>query len=338
MSSRKGHEVLFVADAGPQVGWGNYIRSRALAGDLAAAGASVHFYVRGVMPKLSTEKSPVGILNQDVSDFLLDRAGQAQVVILDLFEFSSEILKSLEPFPVSVCINDGNDLLFNCDLLVNPNVNEEFTHHSVSRTKYMSGEKHILLRPQFEDVSQRRCKEGPVRLFIAFGGTDPAHLTPWIIRFLKGTEQLPVQRITVLVGDDGLAPAVRNLAHGDQRFHILHGMDDVCSLLKDADVGIISAGTTLYEAAVTGLPVLVVSLNESQAREARAFQDKGAAVYLGDAVTLNGECLVKELKGLTGREVRQRMSEKAQALVDGQGRKRVAEAILELAVEKLGNA
>jgi spore coat polysaccharide biosynthesis predicted glycosyltransferase SpsG len=115
-------------------------------------------------------------------------------------------------------------------------------------------------------------------------------------------------------------------------------VDDVCSLLIDADIGIISAGTALYEAAVTGLPVLVVSLNESQAREARIFQDKGAAVYLGDARKLNVECLMKGLKGLTDRDERQRMAEKAQASVDGQGRKRVAEAVLELAMEKLGNA
>jgi UDP-2,4-diacetamido-2,4,6-trideoxy-beta-L-altropyranose hydrolase len=334
MGSKKWPETVFVVNTGPQIGWGHYIRSRAIASDFVSAGANVRFYVKGMTPRLSAEKYPVSVLNQDITYFLQHLVGEVQVVVLDLNEVSSEILKSLEAFPVSVCIDDGSALRFNCDLLVNPNVNGEFKHRFASRTKYMSGSKYILLRPQFDHVPERRCKRSPVHLFVAFGGTDPACLTPWVIGILKGTDQLSLERITVLMGDDESEAAIRALTHGDKRFRVLRGADDVCSLLIDADMGIISAGTVLYEAAVTGLPVLVVSLNESQAREARVFHDEGVAVYLGDAGTLNGKVLMRELKRLEAQAARQHMAKQGQSLVDGQGRERVAKAILGLAMEE----
>lgn len=333
-SSKKECEAIFVVSAGPRVGWGHYVRSQTLANDLVSAGVRVHFYVMGRIPQLPRGNVSVSLLGQDFSKFRKHVTGTISVALFDLYEFSSGIAASLKSFPVSVVIDDGSHVRFPCDLLVNPNVNEEFEHRLSSRTKYLSGGKHVLLRPQFDHVVPRRCKKNPDHLLVALGGTDPAHLIIPIVRCLRKGEVLSFERITVLLADRRREQALRKATRGDDRFRILYALEDVCFLLKDADVGILAGGTMLHEAAATGLPVLVVSLNEPQSREARAFHKHGAAVHLGDAALLDPEAIMGGLKKLFGKNGRQQMADKAQSLVDGQGRRRVARAILGLARRK----
>jgi UDP-2,4-diacetamido-2,4,6-trideoxy-beta-L-altropyranose hydrolase len=335
MFNKNFFDALFIADAGPKIGWGHFIRSRALAQEFIAVGAKVLFYVRGEIPPISQAEIEHLSLEEDLDVFLKEAFAPVHILVLDLYEFTAENLQSLALYPISVCIDDGSKGQFTSDILINPNINEEFIHSFSPRTKYLAGKKYILLRPQFDNFAKRICKEKPENLMIAYGGTDPGALTPQTIHFLREQgENMPFQKVTVMIGKAINPEVIQASIAGDPRFHILQGVEDVSSLLLEADVGIFSAGTILYEAAASGLPSLIFSLNNFQAREARAFAANGAAYYLGKAENPIEDHLGEALNHLAKREVRQGMADKAQNLIDCQGRKRVTDAIWQLNREK----
>jgi UDP-2,4-diacetamido-2,4,6-trideoxy-beta-L-altropyranose hydrolase len=325
--------AVFVVDAKPEIGLGHCVRSRALATELENIGVSVSFHVRGVLPKGYNEDKSAPVLGEIGS--LKDLAEQAHVVVLDLYHFSSQNMKDLRSFPVSACIDDGTRSFFECDILLNPNVNEEFDHQRAEHTRYLRGGRYIILRQQFDNVQPRRCREVASHFLVAFGGTDPMNLTPRVTKLLRDRRGFPFERITVILGDPSRSRIVKQLVRSDTRFTVVSGVNSICSLMCEADIGLVTAGTMMYEAAVTGLPTLTGSLNEPQAREARAFEEKGAARYLGDARDLRDEDLVNETLHLLSRRRRQRMAHAAQSIIDGKGRKRVADVIVETIQTKL---
>jgi spore coat polysaccharide biosynthesis predicted glycosyltransferase SpsG len=90
----------------------------------------------------------------------------------------------------------------------------------------------------------------------------------------------------------------------------------------------------LYEATTTGLPSLVVSFNKAQEREASEFALKGGIKYLGSAKHLDQSKLHKELKAALNRNVRQKMANISQSMIDGRGSNRIANQILKLVGQK----
>jgi spore coat polysaccharide biosynthesis predicted glycosyltransferase SpsG len=335
MSNKKHIKAGFVVDVGEKVGWGHYVRSRALALELISRGVEVDFHVLGAFAGSAEETFMVSSNGTDTLSTIENLAQKKDILVLDLYEFSSDVIERSSGFPVSVCIDDTSSARFNCDLLVNPNLNSTFTHKIGQLTTYLKGGDHIILRQQFNDAPKRVCNRNISHVFVAFGGTDPANLTQAVIDMLKIIHFNQVQKITVLVGDAKIQQKIKTRIKNDGRFQIIHNADNVCDLLQAADIGIIAAGTLLYEAAVTGLPCLVVSVNESQKREALIFKRNDAIYYLGDATHLSKKNLVDGFISLENLSTRQKMATKCQALIDAKGRSRIVDQMIELAENRL---
>jgi spore coat polysaccharide biosynthesis predicted glycosyltransferase SpsG len=290
----------------------------------------VSFTVRGTLPREFSDESTV-----PVDESSLDHITKgASIFVLDLFGFSKQVLDGLRAFPVTVCIDDGSPCLFTCDALINPNVNREFTHLTSEHTLYLHGGQYVILRPQFDNIPARKCKEHPSDLLVAFGGTDPERLTLPVIRLLMRAKNLPFERITVIVVDPSQIGVLQHTIRNDKRFELRFRINNVSSVMQSADVGLVTAGTMMYECAVTGLPSIILSLDERQAREARTFAYKGAAHYLGDATQLDRDTFQEAVSAVAEKEKRQRMAKAVQSLIDGKGRERVADAIMDIVQRK----
>jgi spore coat polysaccharide biosynthesis predicted glycosyltransferase SpsG len=79
---------------------------------------------------------------------------------------------------------------------------------------------------------------------------------------------------------------------------------------------------------VTGLPCLVVSLNETQSREAAALAARGAVLHLGALAGQSDETLAAGLLRCAAKAHRDGLARGAQALIDGVGRARVARGLM----------
>ena len=157
---------------------------------------------------------------------------------------------------------------------------------------------------------------------MSFGGTARGPLLQTVISALKRSGDAFGQ-VTVFVGGGEFAhPPVGGICFKQPD-------SDMSLVLAGADAGIIAAGTMLHEACATGLPCAVVSLGPEQAAEAAALAARGAILYLGAAEDLTVDAAAASLDELGRVNVRARLSERARRTMDGHGRVRVVDGILE---------
>ena len=99
----------------------------------------------------------------------------------------------------------------------------------------------------------------------------------------------------------------------------------VAALFSTCDLAVMAGGTSSYEAASCGLPMLLLTIAENQEPQSQAWQDKGAAVYLGRFNEVSGEDLVSHFSNLSrSQKLREQMSQCGQHEVDGKGAEKIA--------------
>jgi len=97
-----------------------------------------------------------------------------------------------------------------------------------------------------------------------------------------------------------------------------------------------SGGTSIYEAAACGVPMLLLPTADNQVKQSKAWAGSGAAVYLGRFGEVSGTQLLEALSVLVSNsEILDQMSLAGCRLVDGCGAVRVARSVARLS-ERLG--
>jgi spore coat polysaccharide biosynthesis predicted glycosyltransferase SpsG len=162
------------------------------------------------------------------------------------------------------------------------------------------------------------------------GGADGAGLTPLVIDTLDSIE-----------GDFAVAAIIGPLfreretveaaaARSTRTVRLVDSPISVCDLMLEVDIAVSAAGQTLYELAATGTPTVAVKVADNQSGNFLSFAERGTVL----PVTFNTadqvrESLSEALRRLLSEyDLRSRMSEAGQRLVDGKGARRCAEALL----------
>jgi len=98
-----------------------------------------------------------------------------------------------------------------------------------------------------------------------------------------------------------------------------------------ADVIVCGGGTTCWEAAFIGVPMIVMVVAENQVRIADALANHGVAINLGDSAHIARATIADSVQTLLlDQSRRERMSSTGRGIVDGFGARRVAMAIASL--------
>ncbi|WP_417497870.1 hypothetical protein [Maricaulis sp.] len=174
------------------------------------------------------------------------------------------------------------------------------------------GAAHLLLSPGYADLPVRAVKPEVKRLLISLGGSETAILDR-VLDALRGMPELaPVELDVRRAGARATALPDTGL------------LDALCA----ADLAILAAGTTLHEAAATGLAAIALPITGNQSDRARQYQALGLGVSL-DPTESGFETRVRETVAglLNAAEQRQSFSAAGQATVDGHGARRVAARI-----------
>jgi len=91
-----------------------------------------------------------------------------------------------------------------------------------------------------------------------------------------------------------------------------------------ADAAVLSGGVVKYEAAVCGLPAVLLAVVDHQREVARLFAETGAAEYAGVLGEADPEDVIARARGVAGDRT---MAETARSVVDGRGAQRAAAAV-----------
>jgi UDP-2,4-diacetamido-2,4,6-trideoxy-beta-L-altropyranose hydrolase len=262
------------------------------------------------------------------------RGCRASWIVVDGYWAGTLYQRSLREAGFSLLVVDdtGEAGRYEADVILNQNLHAAGATYRDRRdgTTVLLGPRFALLRREFRRWRgfSRQTPPCARRLLVTLGGSDPANATLRAVRALgrfRGECEL-----RILVGpanshaEDIRVEAERASLAGS----VLRGVDDLPALLAWSDLAVTAAGSTCWELAFFGVPMVALAVAENQRAIAGSLAAAGAASDLGWHESVDEEKLAGAVGGLLGDvAARQRMSEAGRALVDGCGADRVVECL-----------
>lgn len=316
------------ADGGSDIGMGHVMRMLALAKELCKKNNV--FFICRVDDPLSNKYFPGIKLIKD-SGFLVKEIDEnrlkedikkidADCIITDSYDVDEEYFNFVkENFKISGCLDDENICeYFNVDFLINQNLYGKELKYNVNKdTKLLLGSEYVILRDEFKDnIKRKEISEEIKHIMLTVGGSDNNNITESIIKqFLKENYILHV-----VIGSG--FNNVENLRKYESEYIKLHFNANMKELMGMVDVCIASCGTTIYELASCGTPIIGIVVAENQEMLAD-FIDKNNFAKAAEI-----DNVIDVVKSLTVEE-RKEFNKKLSKLVDGQGVYRIAKEIEE---------
>ncbi len=366
--------ILIRADANKAIGMGHIMRTVSIAASFRTAGCNVEFIIAddSVSELISNRGYKAIILNSDYQRMddelaLWPQDIHADLIIVDSYYVTVDYLRSLKSRLKAtngklVYIDDVYSFPYPVDILIDYNAYAtksiyDKLYEVSERPQLILGPTYAPLRSMFRDVPKKVQPEDVRNVLISTGGSDELHLALAILQYLhdqlgredavKRTESCVYHFLIGAMNTD--KEALYSLASTQNRDRIMlhENVSDMKSLISSCDLAISAAGSTLYEIAVCGVPLITFSLADNQIHGAEAFERLGLALNVGDlrdpesidhnsvmSGTLDDGAVdriltaVKELSGNYERRVA--MSSQMQDMIDGFGADRMVAEILNI--------
>jgi spore coat polysaccharide biosynthesis predicted glycosyltransferase SpsG len=124
-----------------------------------------------------------------------------------------------------------------------------------------------------------------------------------------------------------IAEWIKAFGAGRAQLHV--NPADIAPLLSTCSVAVMAGGGTTYEANFCGLRMLLIAIADNQVSHSEAWQNAGAAKYLGRLENLDPHTLLAETRKALDASMNDNIQGGYKRLVDGRGRVRVARLMME---------
>ncbi len=332
--------ILFIANAGPDVGGGHVMRSLTLARALIDRGAACAFLappeVAAVLDAFGPDVPREEATSVD-AEHLADAATGVQfdAVVFDHYGLARAEHEAVAHGRPTLVIDDLANRPLAADLVVDSGPARVAADYAffADQARLLLGPDYAPVRPEFaalrEEALSRRG--GPVgRVLVALGLTDVGRITARVVDHLRQRNGQVALDI-VLGGAAGSLPGLRRVAAHDPRITLHVDTPDMAALTAAADVAIGAAGSTTWERCVLGLPSALLILADNQRPAALALATRDAALVV-DAQDADFEAVLDRaiVRLLSDGATRARLSAASAEVCDGLGAGRVADAFLEI--------
>lgn len=344
MSSMISPRVVFRCDASSQIGMGHLMRCRGLAEALVDLG------VRVLMcgPSLEMKSSLDDVLfeewlprrwhsEQEEARFLsqLPAVKSGAWVVVDDYRAGADFQRHLYARGVKQCHfvpPSVEGVLAEVAICTNPAVLAlDYSRLlTVPGGVFLAGADYAVLRQSFQKVGPARQRRELNCLLMTFGGGDDRGA----VKLAASALDVPfMSSLNVIIVSGQGNPRNSSNAGLLRRLQYLNAEyvvqpENFVDLLGEADLAVMAAGTTCYEAARMGLPMLLCSIADNQVSQGAAFERLGCAKYLGEFEQLAPQALQETVMHLMSDPSQlASMSLSASRVVDGNGAKRIAAVI-----------
>lgn len=231
-------------------------------------------------------------------------------------------------------IDDLGDRDLAVDLLIDPN------HAADHRAKYgprlaasatlLGGPRHALLAPAYADAPAHVAGDRVESIGIFMGGVDAAGLSVLALAACRAAGFGGPVEIATTSANPGLA-ALREAAARHPGSRVLCDLPELSGFFARHGLQIGAGGGATWERCCVGAPTLALAVADNQ-RQVLAPLDGMDVLQLARPGPVTVASLAADLRRLLDDPARRRrLSSRARALVDGQGARRVAEALLRAA-------
>ena len=336
-------EVFVRVDANNRIGSGHLMRSLALAQASKKQGCKVTF-ISGCENKILRNRITdegfqlISIENSypnasDLETTLLtinNSLSSKKWIVLDGYHFDTDYQKRVK--------NKGNQLLviddtahlnhYVADIILNQNIiAEELLYSCELETKLLLGTNYVLLRDEFLDYKNWKRENPKVakKILVTMGGSDQENVT---MKVLSALDQIVIDglEIKVVVGASNphLDSLVRAAQDNKHKIDILQNVSTMPDLMAWADMAISAAGSTCWELAYFGLPAILIITSENQIMNLEFLEQQGAVTFVRNRMNISTNLIIEKIHLLImDKELRNKMSQNGNLLIDGIGRERV---------------
>ena len=324
--------ILVRADAGVAVGLGHAMRCLALVqaageGSFLMADPPPAFVARagGEVARLA---SAPGTPEDAAETAQRARRIGAEWVVLDGYDFDGGFQQALVDAGLRVLALDdhGHAGHYAAQLVLNQNLGASEARYADRSpdTRLLLGPRYALQRREFRElaVPERELPTRARRVLVTLGGSDPDNVSALVLDGLALVPE-PLQ-VQVLVG--GANPHRASLERPG--VELVTDARDVPERMLWADLAVAAAGGTAWELARTGTPQITIVIADNQRPAGDALRAEDLAVVLGWHAALTPEAIAGAVGALAGDVSRRaELSARGRALIDGQGARRVLEAM-----------
>lgn len=329
-------------DAGPTTGVGHLMRCVALAEEMVARGHEALFLADlGGVAFAERQLGCRGLRRVDAPqdpEAVLRAVGRHRLdaVVLDSYVLPPEVSAALvaERVPVLAVI-DGPPRGQSAQLYLDQNIGAERDDVPLpGGARRLAGTSYALLRDAVRSLRPAQPWQPtgrPPQVVVAFGGTDAYGVTEAAVTAMVGSG-LPFSA-TVVAPDPDVRTRLGHAAGKGQVVRAVPPLDDFPRLLAAADLVVGAAGTSAWEYSVLGRPAAVVAVVDNQHDSYGRLVGLGAVLGLGRLQELRGDPVRAQDRlgaALGDEQARAGAAQAAYALVDGDGRVRVVDALEDL--------
>ena len=253
-----------------------------------------------------------------------------KVLLVDSYSVTKDYLEKINHSTKLVYIDDINRFSYPVHTVINYGIhykefNYEIEDNNRSNSKqYLLGCDYIPLREEFKKrVTPKRDKI--TNLLITTGGTDPYNMAGNLIKFLDTSKyQLHIVSGKLNTHYNELI----SLAKENENVFVYTNVKNMSDLMLLSDIAISAAGTTIYELCACGVPTISFSFADNQVKGAKELGKRKIVDYAGDLRNGIESCL-KNIESMLcnleqNKVLRDEISDRMQAFVDGNGAMRIA--------------
>ncbi|MFQ5533278.1 MAG: UDP-2,4-diacetamido-2,4,6-trideoxy-beta-L-altropyranose hydrolase [Sphingomonadales bacterium] len=337
--------VLFRADGGREIGAGHLMRCLALAQEFRQHGACVTFACQQLVPGFEDRLAAEGIDCQAIAALRGSESDARQtaglaaglccdLVVIDGYRFDSRFQRTVKDLHLKTLIIDDEATLacYHADYILNQNLNAQPAMYQgrAPDATLLLGADYVLLRDEFRDARppSRAIADHARRVLVTLGGADPLAITERLLGSIAAAADA-LEIVAVIGGATPRREAIRALTGaGGAKIEVREDARDMAALMAWADSGIISAGTTMWEAAYMGLPSLALVVADNQHGSAVWFERQGCGRIFDARTAVPFNAILGALGNLCGDPgARRSFAQSGMAAIDGKGRERVYRAV-----------
>lgn len=172
-------------------------------------------------------------------------------------------------------------------------------------------------------------------MLLTTGSTDPHNFISEFLRAVKNSRILRSLEFEVVVGQMfEFEDEIEHLASQEDNIRLHRKVEDMAGLMATVDVAVSACGTTVYELAAVGLPVVTFAMVDEQVASAESLVRLGVVAYSGLFYSSKQGVLnsaISKLEDLVATpEKAAVLATKARSLIDGKGAQRIAKELAEL--------
>lgn len=235
-----------------------------------------------------------------------------------------------------VYLDDILAFAYPCDILINYNLygldvgkKYRLIYNDGIVPRLLLGTDYVPLRGEFNNMASRVVREKGRDILISTGGADQEHIALSLVQAIikRGGSEFCFHFVIGTMNTD-----IEEIKQNSSDNIILHqNVVNMAELMRQCDVAISAAGSTLYELCATQTPAVTYILADNQILGAEGFKQYGVMNCCGDyrecGNQLAERLLDSAIELANDYEARKAIARKMETVVDGNGAKRIVCAI-----------